>query len=133
MAGNARLRLLKEDWEKAVNGYLLELFNFWGLDSRNGYWIDQEHTLFAYGDGITLNIEDIIFCVENSVSYEEFYEWFDYCVWASEFNQDIPNLKSWRMGCPRVSKEGQEKLTKAKRDLNDLIEETKNNLKNVKK
>lgn len=123
----AHLRLLRENYEKACNAYLLALANMWGWCCQSyGYWVGNDvGSVYSYGDGTFINLDDIIYCVENSISEERYNEWVEYCMWAHEFRQDIPNLKSWNMGCPIVDKETRERLSKMKAELDTAIKETK--------
>ena len=128
-------RQLKEQWEKACNGYLVELLRMWELDAHYGYWIgDEVGGLYDYGDGmITISMDNIIYCVENDVTQEKYMEWQEYCCDAAEFGFGTPNLKSWMRGCPRVSHETFERLRKLKADLNDAIKEEQERVKNEHK
>lgn len=110
----ALIRLLDEEYKKACNGWLNQLLNMWELDedSGYGYWAgDETGGIYCYGESISITMDDIIYCVKNDVTEEEFIEWSDYCTWASEFKQPTPNLKSWMRGCPRCSKEEMEHLS----------------------
>lgn len=124
--------LLRQDYEKAVNGYLNELLRMWELDAHYGYWIgDEVGGLYDYGDGsFDINIQDIIYCVENDVTREQYDEWQEYICDAAEFNFPMPNLRSWMRGCPRTPPEAFEKLRKLKQDLNDAVEEEKKKVNN---
>ena len=119
--------MLREQYEKACNGYLVELLRMWELDAYYGYWIGQEiGGVYDYGDGMfTINMDDIIYCVEHDVGREQYIEWQEYCCDASEFGFDIPNLKSWIMGCPRTSQEVFKKLREMKKILDDAIKAEK--------
>lgn len=123
----AMLRVLREDYEKACNGYLVILLNMWELDSSYGFWVsDEVGGTYSYGDtGLYLNMDDMIYVVENKISEQSYRDWLDYCVWAEEFNQTVPNLRSWHHGFPRVDEATQKKLSDMKHELNKLIEETK--------
>ena len=119
--------MLREQWEKACNGYLVELLRMWELDSYYGYWIgDEIGGVYDYGDGtFTIGMDDIIYCVEHDVTEKRYMEWQDYLCDAAEFGFDTPNLKSWMMGCPRTSPEVFEKLRKMKAELNEAIKAEK--------
>ena len=124
----AHLRLLRENYENACNSYLLALANMWEWDCSGnyGFWIgDDVGGIHSYGDCTFINMEDIVYCVENSISEKTYDEWQEYCLWAKDFEQVVPNLKSWCMGCPRVDEATQEKLTAMRNELNKLIDETK--------
>ena len=124
-------RQLKEQWEKACNGFLVELLRMWELDSYYGSWIAEEvGGVFDYGFGMfTINMDDIIYCVLGDITREQYIEWQEYCCDAAEFGFDTPNLRSWIMGCPRTSKETFDTLRKLKQDLQDAVEEEKKLIK----
>lgn len=127
-AKQATKQKLRQAYEKACNGYLAELLRMWELDKFYAYWANEEvGELLDYGCGeFSMNMDNIIFCVENDIEEKEYREWLDYCVFAQEYKQDTPNFPSWHKGCPRLSKEQQDKLIALKRNLNDCIEEYKN-------
>ena len=120
-------RQLKEDWHKACNGYLVELLRMWELDGFYGYWIaDEVGGVYDYADGsFDIGMDDIIYCVEHDVTRDQYDEWQDYIIDASEFGFDTPNLRSWMHGCPRTPKETFDKLKRLKADLNAAIDEEK--------
>ena len=99
----------------------------WELDGHYGYWIGNEDgTLYDYGDGMfTINMDNIIYCVEHDVTELQYQEWQDYICDAAEFGFVTPNLRSWMNGCPRTPQETFEKLRKLKADLNNAVEEEK--------
>ena len=119
--------MLREQWEQACNGYLVELLRMWELDAHYGYWIGEEiGGVYDYGDGMfTIGMYDIIYCVEHDIGREQYIEWQEYCCDAAEFGFDTPNLKSWMMGCPRTPPEVFEKLRKMKAELNEAIKAEK--------
>ena len=90
-------RQLKEQWEQACNGYLVELLRMWELDAYYGYWIGEEiGGVYDYGGGMfTIGMDDIIYCVEHDVTEKQYMEWQEYLCDAAEFGFDKPNLKSW--------------------------------------
>ena len=118
---------LRRAYEKACNGYLAELLRMWELDKFYAYWANEEvGGLLDYGCGeFSMNMDNIIFCVENDIEEKEYHEWLEYCVFAHEYKQDMPSFPSWHKGCPRLSKEQQDKLIALKRNLNDCINEYK--------
>ena len=122
----AHIKLLKENYEKACNDYVAALLNLWDLDSHYGYWICGEvGGVYNYGDGIfTINMQDIVYCVENGVNEQEYEEMLEYCVKCSEYNLPTMNLNAWHKGAPRYEFT---KLDAIKDDLNKTIEEYKKN------
>ena len=126
-------QMLKENYEQACNGYLIELMRMWEWDGHNGYWVSEEvGSVYAYGDWIFIGMDDIIFCVENDVEENEYEDWQEYCVFANEYKQVIPNFPSWHKGCPRLTKEQQDKLIAIKKSLDEGIEEYKENINNMR-
>lgn len=119
--------MLREQWKKACNGYLVELLRMWELDAYYGYWIgDEVGGVYDYGSGMfVITMDNIIYCVEHGVGREQYIEWQEYCCDASEFGFDMPNLKSWIMGCPRTSQEVFKKLREMKKILDDAIKAEK--------
>ena len=124
-------RQLKEQWEKACNGYLTELLRMWELDAYYGYWIgDEVGGVYDYGGSFTIGMDDIIYCVENDVTREQFVEWQEYICDAVALGFDTPNLRSWMKGCPRVQPETFDRINQLKADMNAIIEEEKKKVKN---
>ena len=124
-------RQLKEQWKQACNGYLCELLRMWELDSYYGYWIAEEiGGVYDYGGSFTIGMDDIIYCVENDVTQQQYMEWQDYIFDAAEFGFDTPNLRSWMKGCPRTSAETFKHLREIKAMLNKAIEEEKDRVNN---
>ena len=128
-------KMLKEQWKKACNGYLVELLRMWELDAYYGYWIgDEVGGVYDYGDGmISIGMDDIIYCVENDVEYKEYMAWQEYICEAAEFGFDTPNLRSWHRGCPRTPPEVFERLRGIKADLDKAVKEEKERIKNKTK
>jgi hypothetical protein len=124
-------RQLKEQWEKACNGYLCELLRMWELDEHYAERIaDEIGGTPDYGCGMfTLNMDEIIYCVDNDLTEAEVMTWQEYICDASEFGFDTPNLRSWHRGCPRMTPQTFERLRKMKRELEAAIEEEKQGLK----
>lgn len=127
---------LKKNFDNAVTAYVNALLYMWSdYDTEDpifspayGYWIaDDNAGIYCYEDCFTITLSDIIFCVENEVSYDKYMEWIDYCTQAHEFGFDEPNLLSWLNGCPRVPQESFDKLHNMRENLESLIEVVKHN------
>lgn len=122
----ALIRLLKENYETACNAYLIELYNMWDWSWGNGYWAaDDVGGIYCYGDDTFIKMDEIIYCVENDLSKEEFMKWFEYSCWCTENGFNTVNLHSWHHGAPVISKETRKAIDDRKRELRELIEETK--------
>lgn len=123
----AHKELLNENYEKACNAYVSAMLDLFDISRIDCFWVsDEVGGLFMAGDGLSLNMQEIIYIVENGLSYNECLEWQEYNVQAHEFNFNLLNLKSWHMGAPRVPQETFDRLRKMKRDLEDAIENEKN-------
>ena len=119
-------RLLKEQYEKSVMSYVNALLDMWELDAHYGSFISDEiGGVYDYGDGIfTIDMQDVVYCVENGVTSEEYEQWQDYGVKCAEYNLPIMNLNAWHKGAPRHDFTVLDAL---KKDLDDATEEYKNN------
>ena len=117
-------KMLEKQYDKACNGYLAELLRMWELDAHYGFWVSNKPgTVYCYADTHNLNMEDIIFIVENDIEEDEVLAWEDYCLNAHEFGFTIPNLDAWHRGCPRTPKEVFDRLFAMKLDLEKAVEE----------
>lgn len=116
-------QLLRQDYEKACNAYLLQLANMWGWECKEyGFWIaDEIGGVFIYGDHISIGMEDIIYCVENEIKESVYVEFLDYCSFANEFGFTLPNFKSYSKGAPIVPQETRERLVKMKNEMTEMI------------
>jgi len=128
-------KMLKDQWEKACNGYLVELLRMWELDAHYGYWIgDEVGGVYDYADGVmTINMDDIIYCVEHDVEYKEYMAWQEYICEAAEFGFDTPNLRAWCRGCPRTPQEVFDHLRELKAKLDKAVEDEIERMKNETK
>jgi hypothetical protein len=68
-------------------------------------------------------MQDIVYCVENGVTSEEYEQWQDYGVKCAEYHLSILNLNAWHKGAPRHDFT---KLDAAKKALEDEIKNEKN-------
>lgn len=120
-------RMLKEQWDKACYGYLVELARMWEWDSLDeyGYWIDGVGSVFSYGDLYSIDMEDAIYCVEHDVTSEEYLEHTDYWLKCDEYNFNKLSLKAWHEGAPRIPQEVFDKLDALKKSLEDEIDNVK--------
>jgi hypothetical protein len=121
----AHIKLLKENYKKACNDYVAALLTLWNIDRKCGYWIgDDVGGVYDIDGWITLDMQEIVYCVENNIMSEEVDEWQNYYIKCHEYNLPTMNLNAWHKGAPRHDFT---KLDALKKDLNDTIEEYKNN------
>jgi hypothetical protein len=75
-------------------------------------------------------MDDIMTAVDNDLSFDEFLEWYDYCLIVG---RGSPNLRSWADGCPRLSAEDLDKIEEARRLIRELEDGIGELVKNDKK
>jgi hypothetical protein len=68
-------------------------------------------------------MQDVVYCVENGVTSEEYEQWQDYGVKCAAYYLPIMNLNAWHKGAPRYDFI---KLDALKKDLNEAIDNEKN-------
>lgn len=117
---------LRREFDKVVNKYVAALLKMYDWSACYGYWIGDDTTgIYAYGDSHFIALRDLVYIVDNKVPEKTLDEWEEYCLWAHNFKQTIPSLKSWVNGCPRASKEEMAHLESLKMSLNGEIENYK--------
>lgn len=120
----AHIKLLKENYEKACNEYVKALLTLWDLDGYYGYWIgDEVGGVYDIDGWITIDMQEIIYCVENNVTSKEVSEWQDYYIKCHDYNLPMMNLNAWHKGAPMYDFA---KLDAAKKALEDEIDNEKN-------
>lgn len=123
---------LRKDYESACNNYLYQLLSDWGYDySANiGWWVgDDVGGIYCLEDDIFIRIDDIVYCVDNNISKDDYTYYTDYTTRCNNFGLETMNLNSFIKGAPRISDESFETLEQLKLDLENAIENTKENLK----
>lgn len=114
---------LKDAFESSCNAYARELEKMWNLNHSDGYWIgDDVGGVYDNGGFVTLELKDLIFCVDNDISFSEYDEWSSYCITALELGFNEINLKSWHMGAPRVTEETFKRIRVLRDMIGDFIE-----------
>ncbi len=122
---------MREEFEKAVDAYVNAFTKQFGLDEKDCWWTGDRVGLdnFCFGDCHAISLDDMIYCVENGVTYDEYVAYVDYWIKCDEYNFPRMNLKSWHEGAPRIPDSTFSKLDTMKRDFEDLIEREKRNMK----
>ena len=57
--------MLRKQWEKVCNGYLVELLRIWELDAHYGYWnSDEVGSIYHYGEthNLTMTMAKTLGC-----------------------------------------------------------------------
>lgn len=121
----AHKQLLKENFEKAVNGYVAAFLELFELNEYDTWWVRDRIgvDMFCFNDLHAISLDEMIYCVENDVKHDEYLECEEYNVKCLEYNLPTINLESWHKGAQRHNFD---KLDALKKDLNDAIENEKN-------
>lgn len=122
--------ILRKSYNDACNKYVAALLRAWDLKtSAYGFWVGNEiGGVYCYGDELFINMDDIVYMVENDVTLCQYEKYMEYSIWANSYGFTTPNLKSFINGCPIIPIEKREELDKQKRMLEELVKETKKNL-----
>lgn len=117
---------LSEQYRQICDEYVrkfCQLYNLIPFD--DDVWVANEAGTIACIGDLFLDFHDVIkYSVDNSLTdYDELLKWYDYNLFAAEYNQTTPNFSSWVRGCPRMSPEEQERLKSLKSDFEDAVKE----------
>lgn len=121
------LKQYRQDFEGAVNNYVTAFLKLFELNKVDTWWVGDRTglDLFCFGDCETISLEDMVYCLENNITHEEYIEFTEYNVRCLDYHLNTMNLKAWHMGAPRVPQETFDRLDALKKELNDTIENTK--------
>lgn len=117
-------QLLKEIFESAVNAYVDAFLELFELGKSDTWWVCDRigRDVFCFNDLHAISLDEMIYCVENDIKYEEFFEYEEYNLKCSEYNLPYMNLESWHKGAPRHRFESLDAL---KKDLEEAIKNEK--------
>jgi hypothetical protein len=108
-------RELRTRYEKACGEYLAWFCDQMGME--RGDWVGGHAGGVACVGDYFIGMDDIMTAVDNDLSFDEFLEWYDYCLIVG---RGSPNLRSWVDGCPRLSAEDLDKIEEARRLIREL-------------
>lgn len=122
-----KLQKLRDDYENAVIGYQREFMNQFGIEYHDSWWVGDRIGIdnFCFGDMYAISLDDMIYCVEHGVTYDEFVAHTDYWLKCADYGLPKINLKSWHEGAPRVPQEVFDRLDSMKQEMEKLIDEYK--------
>ena len=68
-------QMLKNNFESVVRNYTMALLTAWDIDANDCYWVGNEvgSTYIILGE-YPLNLNEMIYCVEEDVDFETFKE-----------------------------------------------------------
>lgn len=116
---------LRLAYEVACTNYLAAFMEQYDLSCDPHPWVaDEVGTVALVGDDY-FNMEEIRFCVDKEIPWDEVSEWQDYNEEASCIGLDLINLKSWNIGYRGVPKERRDRIKSMRRELEELVEQTK--------
>ena len=124
MTPNEKLEL-RLAYEAAVENYLSAFMKQYDLSCDPEPWVGNEIGTIAEVGDYFFGFNDIKRCVDEDVKWEDLIEWYDYNTEVSILGLTTINLKSWLMGAPRVNQMRIEEIKAKRKELEELIEETK--------
>lgn len=135
---------LKQNYQNACNAYLKTFGLNYKLFSREdvlspedltNMWILEEPGTIAEICDYSVNMEEIILCVDENVPFNEFERWYQYNLDLSCIDISVPriNLKSWLGGCPRKTQKQIDEMIKTADKKNIAYSEFQKALDDFKK
>ena len=113
---------LRKQLDAAIDNYTKALCKQFDFDEANCWWAADDSTgVYCCSDDLFLNLADVIYIVDNNIERKDVEEWQEYCVFASEYQQSIPNLPSWVKGCPRLSNAQINRLKTLRKEFVDAM------------
>ena len=123
---------IKDNFARACEEYLKALCEMFEMPYEQDAWVAGDIGTIACVGDYFISMDEIRYIVDNDITFDEYLQYYDYCLEAHEYGITAPNLENWHKGCPRATKEDFANLRKAKQDFDDLVKETKERLGQVK-
>lgn len=133
------MQILKEKYNNLVNEYLEafvgKYYTFDDGSKADTYWVTNDIGGVAEIGDEFYNFSDIKYCVDNDVTKEQLFSWYDYTLRVKliDHNFPTPNLKSWIAGCPRLSDQEIDDLEYRQHKIRALQHEFEELCENYKK
>lgn len=130
---------LKERYESIVNEYVRSFvyrcFDDCGVKLSDIYWVGGRVGECCEINDYFINFGDIKYVVDNNVSSDTFFRWYNYCNRLSNIDPNIitPNLQSYHKGCPVYTEEEISKIEESATKLNIHKKEFEEELEKFKK
>lgn len=121
------VRKLRRDFERVVTGYVTTFSKLFELNQKDCWWVGDRIglDLFCFGDMYYVTLDEMIYIVENGVTFDEYLAYIDYNEKCAEFKLNGLNLKSWHTGAPRVQEFTFARLSSLKKQIDDLCDEAR--------
>jgi hypothetical protein len=124
MTQNEKLEL-KLAYEVACTRYLAAFMEKYDLSCDPEPWVGNEVGTIAEVGDYFFDFQDIKRCIDEDVEWQDLIEWYDYNIEVGTLGLTTINLKSWLKGAPRVDQMRIEEIKAKRKELEELIEETK--------
>lgn len=124
MTQNEKLEL-KLAYEAACTNYLAAFMEKYDLSCDPEPWVGNEVGTIAEVGDYFFDFQDIKRCIDEDVEWQDLIEWYDYNIEVGIWGLTTINLKSWLKGAPRVDQMRIEEIKAKRKELEELIEETK--------
>jgi hypothetical protein len=124
MTQNEKLEL-KLAYEVACTRYLAAFMEKYDLSCDPEPWVGNEVGTIAEVGDYFFDFQDIKRCVDEDVEWQDLIEWYDYNIEVGTLGLTTINLKSWLKGAPRIDQMRIEEIKAKRKELEELIEETK--------
>lgn len=124
MTQNEKLEL-KLAYEAACTNYLAAFMEKYDLSCDPEPWVGNEVGTIAEVGDYFFDFQDIKRCIDEDVEWQDLIEWYDYNIEVGILGLTTINLKSWLKGAPRVNQMRIEEIKAKRKELQELIEETK--------
>ena len=116
------LNELNNRYEEACNDILQAFSKTYDVQVDAQDWVaGQTGTVACVNEEFYINMDDILFMLNNDVEWNTFLAWWDYCLDCSMLGLNDINLQSWCKGAPRYSQESIDRLKSMRKDLDDEI------------
>lgn len=108
----AHKELLKQNYAKACEGYVMAFCEMYGFPAEDVYDVHETSGIYSFGD-FFFCIEDIRTAVDNEVSEQELFDWYDYNI-CTGYDKELETitLRAWVRGCPHPTHEEIDRMLK---------------------
>lgn len=119
--------LLRQRYEDACEEYLKAFCDAYDLQYEKDSWTGGCVGTITCVCDYYFDFNSVVkYAVDHNLhDFGDLDEWYNYCMFAHEFNQTIPSFDAWSRGCPRLSKSEQQRLIGLKMDFNAAIKDYK--------
>ncbi len=106
---------LRKHYEASCMGYAKALCEMWGVLPENCWWVADKVGEVLFCSDNYLDMDNIIYCVEHDVTYEEYLAFQEMTVNAQAYGLNHPSLDEWH------------RQAKNERQLQELVNELEKN------